>query len=159
MRASFVATAGCESARGGKREKGVFKRRAGDLEVTNRRIAQHHLANDLLSRGSGHDDAVAALLHGGHAGNRTQELRRKPGVAANLAARAHALDLRGRSLAHDLSFVDDDDPVSQRIGLLQIVSRKQHGLAAIRESPNLQPETAPSLDVIPHSRPTEDTRT
>src|SRR5258708_37914484 len=100
MRASFVATAGCESARGGKREKGVCKGRAADLEVAERRIATHHLANDLPRRGSGHNDAVAALLHGSHAGNRTQELRRKPGAAANLAARAHALDLRGRSLAH-----------------------------------------------------------
>src|SRR5260370_1444352 len=122
-----AAVAGVEaSARSGKREEGIFKRGAGDLEVTQAHIAQQHLANHVLHVSSGDDDRIATLLHTGDAGQCAQRLCRKPCVAANPAARSHALDLRGRTLADDLSLVDDDDPMSQCIGLLEIVRRQQH---------------------------------
>ncbi len=73
-------------------------------------------------------------------------------MAANPAARSHALDLRGRTLADDLSLVDDDDPMSQCIGLLEIVRRQQHRLAALGQRADLLPETAPRLNVHPDGR-------
>ena len=58
------------------------------------------------------------------------------------------LELGGGALGDDLAAVDDPDPVGQRVGLLEVLRREEHGDAlVVREPRDLLPQRGAALRV------------
>ena len=76
--------------------------------------------------------------------------RRRLGARQRGADRATAylgLDLRGRAVGNDMASSQQDDPVSERVGLLEVVSGEDDCLPAGRDRAHRRPEFTPTLDV------------
>jgi hypothetical protein len=61
------------------------------------------------------------------------------------------------ALGDELADVDDPDPIGERVGLLEVLGRQEHGHAVVvGEARDLVPERGPALDVEPGGRLVEE---
>jgi hypothetical protein len=128
-------------------EEGVFEGRAGNLKIGEGFVAEEHLADYVFGVGGRDLDRVAVELNAGDGWESSEEVGGEARSAADGADSADALDLGWGAFADDATFVDDNDAVGEGVGLFEIVSGEENGLALSREGAYLMPESAAGFDV------------
>src|SRR5262245_41360615 len=129
-------------------EESLLEIGAGDLQVAGGGIAMEQSADRGVRVGAVQQNGIATNL--GLADPREKLQRRRISTwkgGPDRSAANRRLDLGCRAVGNDHALADQNDPISERIGFLQVMRGEQHGTAGRREVPHRTPERVPGLDV------------